>query len=506
MEPRLSIRGVTKSFGAAPVLTRIDLDIEPGSIVALLGTNGAGKSTLMKILAGVHAADAGEIHVDGSEVTLRTPVDAIAQGIRLLPQEISIIPDLTVAENILLGDIPTRRLGPVRSVDWPAVRIRAQELLHRVGLQVSPSMPVRRLTTQQMRLVEIARALAGEARVLILDEPTASLTKVEVEELFVNLRRLKAEGVSIIYISHHIDEVFRIADTIAVLRDGRVTGRFSSADAQPEEVIAAMLGRVLDDLFPPRPETSEQGEVALEFRRLVLASGVGPLDFSIRAGEIFGIYGLLGSGCEEIGQNLFAGTPRILSGEVLAFGRPLPATPRQRSSLGIGFVPAERKRDGVVPELTIRDNITLPVLAQFGALMMNRAKERQHAGHWINAFDIRATGPEQPVKLLSGGNQQKAVLARWVGADARILVCEDPTRGVDLGARQDIYRHLRAVAGSGTAVLLISSDVEEVAGLADRTLVLAGRRSAGILEGGTPASVLMAAASRESRELAEWKA
>jgi ribose transport system ATP-binding protein len=489
---RLEIRGVSKSFGTTRVLDSVDLTLLPGSVLALLGTNGAGKSTLIKIISGIYRTDSGAISIDGVPAAFANPGQAIESGISLLPQETSAIPDLTVAENILLGQLPVHGTR----LDRAAMRARASELLAQVGLQVDADMPARRLNVQQLRLMEIARALARHAKVLILDEPTASLSEVEAEHLFVQLNRLRAAGTSIIYISHYLDEVFALADEIVVLRDGRVTGTFDPRVASEQGVLHAMLGRALDHLFPPLADSTSAAPGRLRFEG-VRFDGTEPIDLEIAGGEIIGIFGLVGSGYDRIGIDVFSGISRLKSGRVMWRNAPLPASPTGRVAAGIGYVAADRKRDGIVPEMSLADNICLPTLRRFDrGPRLNRRSIEQFAERQIRDLSIKCDGPLQPIRELSGGNQQKACVARWIDAGFDLIVMEEPTRGVDLGARADIYRQMRGFADKGGIVLLISSDVEEVAGMADRSIIFEGGRVARIFPRASDKADLMAAAAR----------
>jgi ribose transport system ATP-binding protein len=488
---RLEVRTASKSFGAVRVLDAVDLTLPPATILALLGTNGAGKSTLIKIISGIYGADSGTMLLDGAAVRFPRPRDAIEAGVSLLPQETSVIAELTVAENILLGQLPVRR----GRLDRGALHARAKELLERVGLAIYPATPAERLSVQQLRLVEIARALSGNARVLILDEPTASLNEVEAEHLFVQLGRLREAGTSIIYISHYLDEVFAIADAIVVLRDGRVMGQFDPKVASEREVLEAMLGRTLDHLFP-EAASHERGETLLRFDRATLG-GMAPLDLAVARGEVVGVFGLLGSGYDRLGAEIFAGRSALVAGRVLWKGAPMPVSPAARITAGLGFVPAERKRDGIIPELDLTDNVCLPSLRRFDrGPRLDRGRMRDFTEREIARLSIKCDGPDQEIRELSGGNQQKAGLARWIDAGFDLIVMEEPTRGVDLGARADIYRQIRDYTKGGGGVLLISSDVEEVAGMADRSLVFEGGRIAAEFPRGADKAELMAAAAR----------
>ncbi|MDQ0469606.1 sugar ABC transporter ATP-binding protein [Labrys wisconsinensis] len=494
--PRLEMAGIAKSFSGVAVLRDVALSAWPGEVIALLGANGAGKSTLMKILAGVYASDAGEIRVDGRPVAIAGPQDAIRAGIRLMPQELSAHPDLTVAENICLAAMPVRRALGIPLVDRRAMRAKAADLLARLGLaDVSPEARMGSLSLSQQRVVEIARALAGEARILIMDEPTAALSDAEAESLFAVIGALKREGVTVIYISHYLDEVFRLSDRILVLRDGGVAGTFAAASISHEAVLQAMLGGALGDLYPPK-RGEAAGMPVLQIEGLGLPGWLEDVSLEVGAGEILGVFGLVGSGIEKLGRAVFGAEPRARVAQARLNGAPYrPQAPRDSVRAGIGFVAAERKREGLIGILTVRENTTLPFLPGFTRFgLVDRAREGAKTRHWIEALGVRTRGPEQEIRLLSGGNQQKICLARWLLGDIRLLVLEEPTRGVDLGARREIYGQIRALAAGGLGVLLVSSDAEEVAGLADRTLVLRDGRTAAVLPAGATAADLLEAA------------
>jgi ribose transport system ATP-binding protein len=496
---RLEMEGVCKSFGGVPVLRHVGLRLRAGEVLALLGANGAGKSTLVKILCGAHHRDQGTIRLDGVPVSFATPQEAMACGVRLLPQEISILPDLSVAENIFIGDLPAR--GALDRIDWQQMRQQARQLLARLGLALDPEQPMQHLAPPQQRLVEIARALAGRARIIIMDEPTAALTEQETALLFEIIHRLKEEQVGIVYISHYLDEVFRIANCIEVLRDGRNQGTFPTAATSRQQVLEAMLGSSPEDLYPPG--AGRAGEVVLRVEELTLPGVLDKVGFEIGRGEIVGIFGLLGSGVAQVGRALYGALGPVLRARVELEGRPFsPEGPRRARDAGIGFVAAERQREGIIPDLSLRANITLPFIDRFqSGLAVSVARETAHVAGWIDRLGIRARGCEQLIRFLSGGNQQKACLARWLVEGVKVLILEEPTRGVDVGARRELYAALRHLTGRGLAVLVASSDVEEVAGLCDRVLVLDRGRVAGRFERGTPPARLLEAASWEREVL-----
>lgn len=507
--PRLEMRGIRKAFGGVDVLREVELTVAAGEVLALLGSNGAGKSTLVKILAGSYGRDGGTVRLDGAEVSFDQPRQAVAAGVRLLPQEISVIPDMTVAENICIGDLPMRAGPGFRVVDTAAMRRQAEELLQQLGYPgIDPGARVKGLSVPEQRIVEIARALAGRARVLIMDEPTASLTEQEAATLFAIIRRLKAQGVAVIYISHYLSEVFEVSDRIAVLRDGRNAGSFRTHEATPAEVLRAMLGGVVDDLYGAGPAVPP-GEAVLAVEGLRIPGEIEDVDLTVRAGEIVGLFGLVGSGVETLGRALYGALGPVAARRVAIGGAPyVPRNPQAGKAAGIGFIAAERKREGIVAELTVRENIALPFLERFRAgPFMDVAAERRHAEGWIDQLGIRTRGSEQRLRTLSGGNQQKVCIARWLVDGMRLLILEEPTRGVDVGARREIYAELRRLADAGRAILVLSSDVEEVAGLCDRAIVLdRGRAVAEFSRGREPAELMAAAGGPAVAEHGELRA
>lgn len=510
---RLQMRDICKSFGGAPALQGVNLDLGAGEVLALLGANGAGKSTLVKILCGVYGKDRGSIRLDGREAALSRPEEALGQGVRFLPQEVSVLPDLSVAENILIADLPVRRTMGMAVVDREAMREHAGELLNRLGLALDLDSPVSLLSAPEQRLVEIARALAGKARIIVMDEPTAALAEPEAQALFRIIARLKQESIGVIYISHYLDEVFRIADRIVVLRDGRNAGVFAASTATRQEVLEAMLGEAMEALYPTvwpavgesgdggdiaptdiaPTDTSTDGGIALEVEDMHVPGALYGVSLEVRSGEILGIFGLLGSGIAEIGRALYGALGPLRRGRVRLAGQPyIPSHPRRGRDRGIGFVAAERQREGIVPDLGVGANISLPFIERFlqpGGV--SRQRERDHAQTWIERLGIRTPSVTQPVRLLSGGNQQKVCLARWLSEGVNVLILEEPTRGVDLGARRELYIELRRWTARGLAVLVVSSDAEEVAGLCDRSLVLDRGRAVGRFGSGVSAAQLM---------------
>jgi ribose transport system ATP-binding protein len=497
--PRLEMRGIGKSFGGVAVLADVDLVVKPGEVMALLGSNGAGKSTLVKILTGVYARDAGTVRVDGAEVVFPDPRAAVAAGVRLLPQEISVMGDMTVAENISLADLPTKRGPGFAMVDDRTMRERSRALLDQLGFaSIEASALVKRLSVAEQRIVEIARALAGRARVLVMDEPTAALTEQEARLIFRIIQRLKEQEVAVIYISHYLNEVFEISDRIAVLRDGRNAGLFETRTASRGAVLAAMLGRVADDLYDVAG-AGRAGEEVLTVQGLSVPGKLDGIDLAVRAGEIVGVFGLIGSGIETLGRAVYGALGRATAGTIHVAGSAYrPESARLGKARGIGFVAADRKREGIIAELTVRENMVLPFQERYvRGLFVSRAAESEQAKRWIDLLGIRTRSPEQVMRTLSGGNQQKVCVSRWLVDSVKLLILEEPTRGVDVGARHEIYLELRALADRGLAVLVLSSDVEEVAGIGDRAIVLDRGRVVGRFEKGAAPATLMAATAAD---------
>ncbi|WP_421726207.1 sugar ABC transporter ATP-binding protein [Bauldia sp.] len=494
--PRLEMRGIDKAFGGVKVLDTVDLVVAPGEVMALLGSNGAGKSTLVKILTGVYTRDAGTVKVDGETVVFPEPRAAVAAGVRLLPQEISVMPDMTVAENISLADLPMKSGPSFAVVDRAAMVARARELLDQLGFSaIDPNAPVKRLSVAEQRIVEIARALAGKARILVMDEPTAALTEQEAKLIFRIIRRLKEQSVSVIYISHYLSEVFEISDRIAVLRDGREAGLFDPATASHDEVLDAMLGGIAGDLYDMAASGEADTTAVLSVEGFGVPGRIDDVSFDVRRGEIVGVFGLIGSGVEVLGRTLYGALGAVTTGSVTLDGKPYhPRSAALGKDGGIGFVAADRKKEGIIAELTVRDNMVAPFLDRYTqGLFVSRAKETAQAERWIESLGIRTRGPEQTIRTLSGGNQQKVCVSRWLVDGVALLILEEPTRGVDVGARREIYLELRELADRGLAVLVLSSDVEEVAGISDRSIVLDRGGIVGRFDRGTAPETLMAA-------------
>ena len=475
--PILSLKGIRKSYGPIEVLHGIDLDIRPGEVVALLGENGAGKSTVSKIISGTVPPSSGEMTWQGAPYAPANPRDAIDAGVGMIHQELLLLPHLTIAENVFVGRYP-RRNG---LVDRRTMRDEASRGLRRLGLDLPPNRLVQGLSTANQQLIEIAKALTLNARLLILDEPTAALGGEETQRLFDQIRRLKADGVGIIYISHRLEEIRQIADRVVVMRDGAKVQEFDSADVPVRTIVEAMVGRSLERMFPALGQPS--AEPVLEVQGLTGASGrFRDVNFAVRKGEIFGIAGLVGAGRTELVRAI-AGADPIASGSVHLEGQDItPKSPRDAIRSGIVLVPEDRKLQGLVLDHSIAENIAYPNLAQVAhAGLVTGGAVQGFAGHNIKRFGVKGQG-NQNANELSGGNQQKVVIAKWLARNPRVVVLDEPTRGIDVGARSSIYDIIAGLAAEGVAVIVVSSDLEEVLGVSHRIMVMAAGRQAGILD------------------------
>jgi len=478
MAPFLELSGISKSFPGVQALREVSLRLERGEVVALLGENGAGKSTLMKILAGLHAPDAGEIRLDGVTVSIPAPADAISRGVSLIHQELNLAPNLSVAANLFLGREP-RRFG---FIDEAAIASRSRELLVRVGLEIPPSALVEGLSLAQQQLIEIAKALSTEARLLVMDEPTSSLTESEARRLFEVVAELRASGVGIVYITHRLHEVEELADRAVVLRDGELAGELSREELQRGRMVSLMVGRDLERFYA-RAEERPPGEPVLSVSHLRTAAHPRQeVSFELRRGEIVGLAGLVGAGRSELLESLFGLSPPLAGGIVVDGEILVPASPRHAIRAGLALVPEDRKAQGLVVDFSVRENLNLAALEHAArAGFVDRAATDATARESIDDLRIKTPSAEQPVRFLSGGNQQKVVLGKWLAMRPRVLLLDEPTRGVDVGAKQEIYAIVERLASEGVAVLFVSSEMEEVLGLADRVLVMHEGRLTGEL-------------------------
>ncbi len=483
---------IRKSFGAVRALKGVSFELQPGEVHALLGENGAGKSTLIKVITGAHQPDGGALVVGGEKVSHLTPSKARELGIACIYQQPALFPDLTVAENIGLR---LKKCGSFRRVDWAGQRTRAAELLRRIGAEISPDAEVRSLSMPEQQLVEIACALGSKARIVVMDEPTASLTQKEQHLLFKVVRDLREDGVGVIYISHRLEEIFALADRVTVLRDGESVGTNQVDTLTEAQMIKLMVGREVSSIYPP--SEGEAGAVVLSLKDLgCAASGVSGVTLDVRAGEIVGMAGLVGAGRTELARILFGITPAD-SGEIRLNGEKVSIrNPREAIGLGVAYVPEDRRRHGVILEMPISHNMTMAIHPGFfPGTILRFGAENVLAGIFIHDLGIKAYGPDAPGGSLSGGNQQKVSVARWLATKPKLLILDEPTQGVDVGAKSEIHKIIRGLAKDGLAVLLISSDLPEVLGMSDRVAVMRGGKLVEIIgKENSDAQTVMAAA------------
>lgn len=467
-KPVFRLRNVTKRFGGVTAVQDVTFDLRSGEVHALMGENGAGKSTLMKIVHGLYPPDDGALEVDGEVVGFSSPRDAEASGIAMIPQELDLFPELTIAENLFVGrHRPRTRWG---TLDQNAMHAEARQRLRSLGVDLDVTVELKRLSAANQQIVAIARALVGEARAVVMDEPTASLTEREVQQLFRVISELTSSGVGVVYISHRMDEIFKISDRVTVLRDGRHISTAPASELDAEELVRLMVGRPLNELFTRTPH--DLGELRLEVRGLSRAGEFEDVDFVLRRGEILGLAGLVGAGRSELAQTIFgirvpeAGEVRI-DGEEVTIRSPHAAMER-----GIFYVPEERRSQGLILPFSIKNNITLSILDRISRFGFVPRSEQQTADRFAEGLSIRGASITDPVSRLSGGNQQKVVLAKSLAREPSILLLDEPTRGVDVGAKSEIYRLIDDLAKEGKAILLISSELEEVLSMSDRILVM----------------------------------
>lgn len=480
----LKTESICKSFATVPVLKGISLDLHVGEILGLIGENGAGKSTLMKILAGIYDATSGRLLVEDKEVRFRAPSDAKLAGISIVPQEFNLCPDLTVAENVFLGVEPRSSKGFLSKglLDEDTMYRKTAELLSELGAPISPDAMISGLSAAQKQLVEICKALAFDAQILILDEPTTVLTKPEIEHLFTVMRGLKSRGIAMIYVSHKLGEIKEICDRVAILRDGDLVYQCPVSQISIEEMASRMVGRELKDIFPAPTHAHE--DVLLEVKNLSSPGNFEGITFSLHKGEILGLAGLVGAGRTEVAEAIMGLRPS--SGEITVAGKRLHvASARDAVAAGVGYLPEDRQGSGVVVPFSVAENVTLVSLPlyckAFG--MVDRTRERARTEYWRDLFNIKIAGINQKLEELSGGNQQKVSLAKSLDPEPQVLIVDEPTRGVDVGAKHEIYRLINDLARKGIGVLFISSELEEIIGMCQRVLVMREGKAAGFLEG-----------------------
>ncbi len=471
----LKMQGIRKTFPGVVALEDVDLELRHGEVHVILGENGAGKSTLMKILSGAYQKDAGEIKLDGKTVAIRSPKHAQEMGISTIYQELNLIPYLTAGENIFLGREPVHFAG---LIDRRRLYAEAQRFIDGLSVNVDARAFVGNLGVAQQQMVEVAKALSLEARILIMDEPTSSLTEAEIRELFATITRLRERGVSIIYISHRLEELLEIGDRVTVLRDGKLIATRNIAEVNKAELVRLMANRELTEHYPK--EAAEIGESVLQVNKLCLRDALSDISFELRRGEILGIFGLLGSGRTELARSLF-GLESITSGEIRLHGKSTSVkSPRTAIDAGMGFLTEDRKSEGLVLCLSVKDNVALPCVdrnSTFG--IIDDSEERTAAERLVSELNIKTPGIDQKVTFLSGGNQQKVVLSKWLYTKAEIFIFDEPTRGIDVASKVEIYRLMNRLTASGVAIIMISSELPEILGMSDRILVMRQGRLAG---------------------------
>jgi rhamnose transport system ATP-binding protein len=496
MMPLVELRGVSKRFGPVEVLSGIDLALAGGRIHGLAGENGAGKSTIVKILGGVHQPSAGQILKDGSPIVLPNPLAAQRLGIAVVHQHPALFPDLSVAENVFVGRQPLRG----GRVDWPSMTRRSRELLASLRLDIDVDVPVKMLSIAERQLIEIAKALSIDARVLVMDEPTSAISAREIDRLFDILGRLRAQGVAVLFISHFIDEILGLCDDVTILRSGRRVTSAPSSELTPRDTVRYMIGTEPSAFFPKQPAAI--GETVLSVKGLSGAGFVEDVTFDLSAGEILGFFGLVGAGRTEVAEMLFGITPPE-SGEILVGGRAVrPRSPRQAMRLGISLVPEDRHQQGLVLPFSIRANATLPILGRLSGRfgIVNGSREAALARDFADRMRVVATGLEQLTSTLSGGNQQKVLLAKWLMPQPKVLILDQPTRGIDVGAKAEIHRIVSHLAAEGMAIILIADDAEEVIAMSDRILAFRTGRVAGeFVRGAFDREAMLLAAAHTAR-------
>jgi rhamnose transport system ATP-binding protein len=496
--PVLTLSNISKSFPGVRALHGVSFALNAGEVTALVGENGAGKSTIVKILTGIYQPDEGDVLVNGETKQFSSPRDAWAAGIAAIHQETVMFDELTVAENIFMGHMPVTAHG---LVDWPAMRARSLDLLRRVDASFGPEARLKDLSVAQKHLVEIARALSHEASLIIMDEPTAALSRNEIDDLFRIVAQLKAEGRAIIFISHKFDEIFRVADRFVCLRDGEKVGEGAIASTTEAKLVGLMVGRPIEQVFPKR--NIAIGETVLRVEGLSNKTEFADVSFELRKGEILGFYGLVGAGRSEAMQCLF-GLSRKLKGHVELAGRPINiSSPEQAIAAGLSYVPEDRQHQGAVLPLGIRENVTLASIGQHvKGLFLNRTSEQAVTRTLGNRLDVRAAHWEQTLQELSGGNQQKVVIAKWLAAKPKVIILDEPTKGIDVGSKAAVHDFIGELAEEGLAVILVSSELPEIMGLSDRVIVMKEGRQVGEFNRGQWSAETIVAAATGAREAA----
>ncbi|MES0884199.1 sugar ABC transporter ATP-binding protein [Roseibium sp. SCP14] len=490
--PVLSLEGISKSFPGVKALSEVALDLYPGEVTALVGENGAGKSTIVKVLTGIYQPDGGRISINGQPVSFPTALDAGKAGVTAIHQETVLFDDLSVAENIFIGHAPKTRFG---LIDRAAMLRKAKDLLDRIGAQIDPKVTLKDLGIANKHLVAIARALSIDAKIVIMDEPTASLSHKEIEETYELVERLKAEGKAILFISHKFDEIFRIADRFTVFRDGQMVGAGKISDVTEQDLVRLMVGRSIDQVFPER--SSNPGEELFKVAGYCHPTEFEDIGFSLRRGEILGFYGLVGAGRSEVMQALF-GVTKPSKGAIRIDGEiAVIRSPDEAISHGIVYVPEDRGRQGAIKGLPIFQNVSLPSLKKTSKNgFLRLAEEFKLARDYTQRLDLRAAALDQDIGELSGGNQQKVVIAKWLATQPRVIILDEPTKGIDIGSKAAVHEFMAELAAEGLAVIMVSSEIPEILGMSDRVIVMREGRIAAEFEGGdlTPEHLVRAAA------------
>ncbi len=470
IKPILEMKNISKSFPGVKALEDVSLRVHRGEVLALLGENGAGKSTLMKILSGVYIKDQGEIIIDGENVDIKGIKQAEKLGISIIHQELSVLPNLTVAENLFLGN--EKFSNVTRRVNKKVMRERCVSFLEQIGSKVDPDTLVKDINVGEMQMLEIVKAISKNSSIIVMDEPTTALTDVETENLFKVIRKLKDKGIAIIYISHRMDEIFQICDRVTVLRDGKYVGEADTSNVTKDDLIAMMVGRKLEEQFPYREV--DKKKVVMEVKGLELKDKLKDISFEVKAGEILGIAGLMGAGRTELAKTIF-GEYSKSQGKVIIEGKEVDIkSPKDAINQGICYLSEDRKKEGLVLGLSVRENMTLSNLENYEnkTMKIDKKAEKEDVDKFIKKLSIKTPHQEQRIKNLSGGNQQKVILAKWLMLSPKVLIIDEPTKGIDVGAKKEIYEVLNELKSSGKAVIMISSDMPEILGVCDRVLVM----------------------------------
>ncbi len=466
----LQLEGISKQFPGVKALDDVSFDLRCGEVHALVGENGAGKSTLIKVLAGVHRPDAGRIVIGGQPVVIANPAQALALGVSVIYQEFNLVPYLTVAQNVFLGREPRHPKIP-GLIDHARMNAGSQRLLESLGVDINPRAVVQHLGVAQQQMVEVAKALSMNARIVVMDEPTAALSTREIEQLFAAITRITAQGVGVIYISHRLEEVFEVGQRVTVLRDGKQVDTLDLRDATMDRLIQAMVGRTIDRMFR-RDFVGEKGEVALSVRDLHRHGVLSDINLTVRCGEIVGLAGLVGSGRTELGRVIF-GADLYDTGEVTIFGQSVRGSPAACAAIGVGFLPEDRKHQGLALILPLRENVVMASLRRlFPSGIIRRAKERSVVTDFVKSLNIATPSVNRMTKFLSGGTQQKVVLAKWLCTRSRLFIFDEPTRGIDVGAKAEIHQIMNELVKEGAAILMISSELLEILNMSDRIYVM----------------------------------